>query len=373
MRRQRIVRGLEVAAAAAGVATAVIAAGRFVIDSSGDLLRTDSSHLEVRQVVVVNPRMDLRQIWGGLGQTPDSMPQLDITVRNTGRLPALLTAVRVTVEDSERLATCYINGGDAVPVSGSYAITLPLLPTPGERTVTRPLHQEVPAGELDRFQVRFRLPWNDLFETYVYALHVELVSEDSDRAIELGRFVLGVPDTVFGASRKLPLESDLFYASAPSKRLVSTWCVRRNLASLDRFLRGDGRRSSSMAALADFHLPSWWHDFADRRPPEAAIEPLLAAGGVEGALLALFAAERTGDPDLEAETRSRAADLLLDTAEEALERFDYAWLAEDAIVAVRYALLVEPTPEAKQLLGRAEAELEVREAEQAEMEAEALE
>ncbi|HET8814799.1 MAG TPA: hypothetical protein VFM51_07575 [Solirubrobacterales bacterium] len=364
-RRQRMVRGLEVAAAAAAVATAVIAAGRFVIDSSGDLLRTDSSHLEVRQVVVMNGPVATRFAAGKIRQLGESMPQLDITLRNTGRLPALVTAARVTVEDSERLGVCDFGGGP-VQVSGSYAITLPLLPLLSERAVTRPLHQEVPAGEVDRFRLAFRLPWNTE-ENYVYALRVELISEDSGQPIDVGRFVLGVPETVNRGGRILPEGSDPFGFYGPSGHLISSWCGHRNIAALERLLAADGRRSSSMAALAEFRPAAWWKDFPDPRPPRAAAESVLAA---DAGVLAVFAAEQAGDPSFVAATKSRAAAMLLDSAEDSL-RFDSVAGARAAIVSIRYALLFDPSPEANQLLSRAEAELEVREAELAEMEAEA--
>ncbi len=143
---------------------------------------------------------------------------------------------------------------------------------------------------------------------------------------------------------------------------MSTWCGRRNLAELDRLLRYPGKRSSSMAALTDFKPAGWWRSFIDRRPPRAAIEPLLRAPFGEGSVLAVFAAERTGDPARIEEARRRAAALLLEAAENALQS-GYSYAAAAAVLDARYALLFQPSPQARETLRRAEARQETAEAE----------
>jgi hypothetical protein len=360
-----------VAAAAAGVATALIAGGRFLFDSGTDLLRTDSSQVEVRQVVLVNDRSRSQFTDGQLVLTRSGTPHLDITVRNTGKLPALLTGVQISIEDSDRLDICEFHTGDIVPVSGDYAITLPILPRPEERTFTRPLHQEVPAGETDRFKVYFRLPWNSE-RRYLYALNVSLVAEDAGQPLDVGRFVIGVPEAVPEGGRLLPEGPEPFGVLNEQERLLSTWCGRRNIAALERVLGREGRRSSRMAALAQFEPAGWWSEFVDPRPARAAVEPLLAPP-LEGGnpVLAVFAAEESGDPELEAATRRRAVELLLVQAEDALQNGEYGYMARGAVEAARYALLFEPSPRAEQLLAEAEREAEAYEEELAEQRASA--
>lgn len=357
------------AAAAVVVATALIAGGRFLLDSGTDLLRTDSSQVEVRQVVLVNGRGQSQFTDGQLVLTRFGTPHLDITVRNTGKLPALLTGVRISIEDSDRLDVCEFHTGDMVPVTGDYAITLPILPTPGERTFTRPLHQEVPAGEVDRFKVHFRLPWNSE-SRYLYALRVSLVAEDVGRPLDVGRFVIGVPEPVSEGGRLLPEGPEPFGVLDEQERLLSTWCGRRNIAALERVLGREGSRSSRMAALTQFEPAGWWPEFVDPRPARAAVEPLLAPELDGGSpVLAVFAAEESGDPELEAETRRRASELLLARAEDALQNGDYGYMARGAVEAARYALIFDPSPRAEQLLAEAEREAEAYEEELAEQQA----
>lgn len=350
------------AAAAVVVIGALFAAGGFLADSGENLLgTTGGSQIEVRQVVVNNGPLKSRLVDGGFQQTEASTPQLDITVRNTGRDPVLLTGAQITVEDSARLAVCEYHTGDAVAASRKYAVRLPILPTPRERILTHPLHQEVSPGEVDRFKVLFREPESGE-ANYVYALRVALISEDSGKKVDVGRFVVGVPESVNRGGRILPEGPNPFGVLDAQERLMSTWCARRNLAALDRLLRDPGKRSSSMAALADLQLADWWPEFTDRRPPQAAVEPLLHAPFGEGPVLAVFAAERTADPELVEQTRRRAAALLLGAAGEALES-GYPYAAAPAVLDAHYALLFSPSPKAREVLALAETYLENVEAE----------
>ncbi len=345
---------------------ALFAGGKFLFDSGADLLETDSSQVEVRQVVILNGRGKARFVDGRLIETRSHTPRLDITVRNTGKLPALLTGVQISIEDSDRLNVCEFHTGDMVPVTGDYAVTLPILPTPTERTFTHPLHQEVPAGAVDRFKVYFRLPWNGE-SRYLYALDVALVAEDAGSPLEVGRFVIGVPETVAPGIRRLPEGPDPFGVLDERERLLSTWCAKRNIDALERILGREGRRSPSMAAMAAFQPAAWWEAFADPRPAKEAIEPLLKPGLAGGdPVLAVYAAEQTGDRELESETRQRAAAELLAQAEDALENGEYGYMARSAAEAIRYSLLFEPSTRGRTLLPRAEREAEAYEEELAE-------
>jgi hypothetical protein len=344
-----------VSAAAVVVAGALLAAVRFLADNGESLLKTaGDSQIEVRQVVVVNGRGGSRLVDGGFLQTEGSTPQLDITARNTGENPVLLTAARISVEDSARLAVCEYHTGDAVSASRKYAISLPLLPLPGQ-TVTNPLHQEISPGEVDRFKLLFRVPDNSE-ANYVYALRVALVGEDSSHEIPVGNFVIGVPESVNRGGRILPEGPQPFAVLDAEERLMSTWCARHNLDSLSRLLSHPGQRSPSMAALADLRLADWWPAFADRRPPRQAVEPLLRFPFGDGAVLAVFAAQRSGNPGLIEKTRREAAALLLASAEDSLQsRYGYA--VPCAILNARYSLLFSPSPQAREVLAQAESQL----------------
>lgn len=358
-RLKGIPRWIEVSAATVGLILGLAVVGKFLVGSGEDLLvKGSGGEIEVSQVVVVNRRMDTDLVNGGFLQTRGSTPQLDITVRNTGKNPTLLTGVKIRIVDSGRLAICDYHSGDAVAASRKYAVELPVLPLRSERVVMHPLHQEIGAGDVDRFKVLFRVP-DSGEENYVYALDVALVAENSDKAVDLGRFVLGVPETVNRGGRILPEGPRPFSVLNSREQLMSTWCARRNLAELRRLLRQPGKRASSMAALAKFQPAAWWGEFADRRPPRAAVEPLL---GGRAPILAVFAAEKTGDGRLEEETRKRAAAVLVDEAGHALA-LGYPWAAWGAVMDARYAMRFWPSAAAKRMRLRAESRWEVAQTE----------
>jgi hypothetical protein len=338
------------------VAGGAYAVFTFVVDRTEDLIGNgDAADLEVRQVVVANGPSDARLADGALRQTPASTPQLDLTVRNTGREGVLLTRARVEVVDIARLTVCEYATGGEVSLAGDYAIELPTVPLPDERVVTRPLHQEVPAGGVDRFKLWFRTPSQGEVDL-VYALRVTLGTDRPGDTVSVGRFVLGVPEAPNGGGgRRLPVPP---FELDPSSqyRLQRTWCLRRNLAELKRVLGREGKRSPEMAALADLRLSDSWPAFADDRPAAAAVEPLLNSEVGPPALLAVFAAEQTGDPELLVGTRKRAATLLVHEAEQGLD-LGYPYSVAGAVDDLHYALLFAPSPAARELLGVAEAQL----------------
>ncbi|HEX7280114.1 MAG TPA: hypothetical protein VF255_10890 [Solirubrobacterales bacterium] len=350
---------IGVGAAAVTLIAGLVAGAEFLIDTGDEVLSNEAGAVEVRQVIVANGLVGTKVGEDSrLLQTKASTPQLDISVLNTGKNPARLTEARITIVDSAYLPICEYGVGDMTPISWRYAVELPALPLPSERIVPRPLHQEVPPGEVDRFKLFFRAPSSGL-DDFVYALRVALVADDGEAPVDAGAVVIGLPDAV------LPGEMILPYGSRPfggyrDKRLMSTWCARRNMTELKRVLRHPGRRSSSMSTLAELRPAGWWRDFADPRPPKAAARALLADPDFgEEPALAMFAAERSGDPAFEAWARRRAAAQLTRQTER--------WLrlggAGIAAIQARQLIRISPSRAGRVLLARAEADLEAEEAE----------
>lgn len=353
-RRSQIPRWIEIAAAAVVVIGAAYAVIQFLADSTEDLIAKSAQGLvEISQVVLANGKLDLRVVDGALAQTDASTPQIDITVRNPGKQLALLTQARITIEDSERLARCEYHTGDVIPSSKDYALELPVVPTPRERVVVRPLHQEVQPGAVDRFRILFKVE-NPGLDDYLYAIRVELVTDRSSEPVEVGHFVIGLQSPPFGGSPILPAGESAPNVSGGNERLTSTWCLRRNLAAVKRLLSGPGKRSPTLASLLPFRLASWWASFADPRPASAVVKPLLDSPVDEGPLLAVFAAEQTGDDQLVARTRKRAAQLLLLTAEERLAS-SINQMAASATIPARQALSLSPSARALDVLRDGEA------------------
>jgi len=335
-----------------GAAYAVI---QFLADSTEDLIaNSGEGTIEIGQVVLANGPFDMRLVDGGFVQTDASTPQIDITVRNPGKESALLTQARITVEDSDRLAICEYSSGDIVPSSKDYALALPVLPMPKERVVVRPLHQEVQPGGVDRFRLLFKVE-DPGFDNYLFAVRVELVTDRTHERVEVGRFVLGLPAPSRGESPILPAGSALFQPGVrESERLASTWCMRRNLAAVQRIMSEPGKRSPAMSELLPFQAADWWKAFADPRSPRAAVEPLLRSPVGEGPVLAVFAAEETGDKQLVEEIRTEAARLMLQLAKEKLAS-PYNQMAGSATIPARQSFSLSPSQEALRALREAEA------------------
>jgi hypothetical protein len=354
------VRWIEVSAAVAGLIGGVWVVLTFLVDKSEDLIgATDGNGIEVRQVVLANDRFGSRIVEASFVQTDGSTPQLDITVRNTGKNPVLLTQAQITIEDSTRLAVCEYSSGDVVASGKDYATELQVLPTPRERVVKRPLHQEVGPGAADRFRVLFRVS-DPGQESYLYAVRVELVTDQGQQPVEVGRFVLGLPAPIVENGRILP-EGDFEPNVYASEHLGSTWCLRRNLAGLKRLLESPGKRSPEVSAILPFQWADWWQGFADHRPARAAVKPLLDSPVNEGPVLAAFAAEQTGDQQLVDRTREQAAQLTLERAEEALDS-PYLTMRSSAEMLVRQAIALHQSPRAWKLLRQAETQSAVAEA-----------
>ncbi|HET9677011.1 MAG TPA: hypothetical protein VFP21_05860 [Solirubrobacterales bacterium] len=313
-----------------------------------------AGEIEVVVAGVENQTERMTVVGGSMVQTRATTPRVDVTLRNTGGESVLLTEARITVEDSTWLPVCVVTGAGPVPVAGRYAVKLPFLAAAGEKALVKPLHDVVPPGQVDRFQVYLGTTRSGEDDN-LYALHVE-VETDGGKTVDAGRFVLGVPTTVSRAGYVLPEDDTVLHTkSLNSTPMESAWCFRHNLATMDRVLKHPGKRSAEIAALSHIAVAPDWSRVAGEWPPEAAVKPLLADRELDYApMLAVFAAEESGDRDLLQRTRHEATTILLDRAERALgpgPRF----LPIDAIEDARVALSLAPSARGRELLSRAEA------------------
>ncbi len=330
---------------------------------AGLLDGSNTGRLELGKVVVVNRSTAVRSVGGSFEQTDATVPQVDVTVRNRGSATAWIEQARITVFDAARLPICLYTGGgsgDQVPQSPPYRVTLPELPLTGRRVLHRPLHEEVLAGEAYRVLLAFQQS-HDWLTDQLFAFRVELIAEAPRRILDVGSFVLAVPDPVSRSGHALPEDAELLRdPNATTNRLASTWCYRRNLAALRRVISHPGGRSAQVAALDRVQLAASWRRFADDRPPREAVEPLLHADVDEAPVLAAFAAAASGDRELAARTRARAAALLLARARENLEgRWSDPY---SAVLEARQALALDPSSSpAKRMLWRAKAARQAQE------------
>jgi hypothetical protein len=293
-----------------------------------------------------------------------TLPQIDFTVRNegAGRIP--LSRIRIEVTDSTRLTSCLLpQGGEGgIPVAEAFTVSLPLLPAASEKVVYRNLHQEVLPQRASQFKLYLRSLEGE-FGDNLFAIDVSLLGTEAGETLHVGRFVLSLPGALSWESGFFPTSAQAFEdASRMHSLLPTTWCYRRNLAMVRRFLSLPGKRSPAMQALSPTELPGDWEAMADQRPAAAAVGPLLHSGDFFlGPILALFAAERADDPSLLAGTRSRAVAVLRHSIESSLEE-DPVLAPTDAVVDARLLKQLAPSDEATLLLQRSEAALSASEA-----------
>jgi hypothetical protein len=347
-------RRIEVAAAIAALILFLVAAISPLKGCSGG----SDVKLEVDEITVANRPPSNSTVNGSLQQTAATEPTVEATVRNLGGNTAWIEEARITVKDVAPLPNCvYGGGGGEVPRTKPYRITLPGFPGVGRRTLRRELHVQVEPQRSARPVLAFQV--RDYPMTRLFAIHVALVAAPSGRILDLGDFVLGVPGPPSRAGSLLPEdETTLTSEGATRLRLVSTWCYRHNLAAVRRLTRYPGKRSPYLGALANIYLAPGWGRYVDDRPAREAVYPLLHSDVFEAPIFAVFAAESSGDPELEGKARRQAASLLLRRARDGLDEY-----GRGAAADAETALSLVDSKQARTLLHQARIRMQAEEEE----------
>jgi hypothetical protein len=127
---------------------------------------------------------------------------LDVSLRNDGELPSLVTGVRVTLHRADVLEPCAAIGGISA-ISARYTVDVPV-PAPAVPVrLDRPVRFEVLPRSLDRLTVSVGPETADLYG-FVYVADVELVHDGSER-LAVGRAVLVAPPD-YGPPPDTPLD-----------------------------------------------------------------------------------------------------------------------------------------------------------------------
>jgi hypothetical protein len=154
---------------------------------------------------------------------------LDISLRNDGDLPVLVTAVRVTLRQADELPPCSPVGGISV-ISARYDVAVPVPPPPVPTRLDRPVRFEVLPRSLDRFTVSLG-PAAYGLSGYVYVAEVELVHDGAQR-LPVGRAAVVAPPRY-----------------QPAETILDTACAARARDALDRAAATRGEVSPRVAAL----------------------------------------------------------------------------------------------------------------------------
>jgi hypothetical protein len=156
---------------------------------------------------------------------------LDVSLRNDGELPSLVTGVRVTLRRIGVLEPCAAIGGISA-VSARYTVDVPV-PAPAVPVrLDRPVRFEVLPRSLDRLTVSVGPETADL-HGFVYVADVELVHDGSER-LAVGRAVVVAPPDY-----------------GPPPEPLDPACVSRMRAVLGAAAAAGGEVSPRVAELAE--------------------------------------------------------------------------------------------------------------------------
>ena len=307
--------------------------------------------LEVAEVGVKNVPARFTTVgYAESEQVASTEPRIEATVRNRGDQTAWIEEARVTVLDSVHIRTC-INqgGGPEVPRTDPYEVELPDFPVLDRRVIKRDLHVEVQPGRGARPVLTLHNGWTEA--TNLYALRVQLVAGPGDHLLNLGRFVVGVPDPPDRGGQVFPESNELFHDISRPGETFSSSCFRHNLEGTHRLLSQPGERSAYVGAFSHIERASAWEHYASHGPAEVEVSELLDGPFAEAGIYAVEVAERTGDEAFAARVRARAVAWILRLGREALDEESAERAAEDA----EMALSLQGSPAARRLLWRAEA------------------
>lgn len=311
------------------------------------------ARLEVAEVGVRNGRAEFNPVGSTeLDQVAATEPRIEATVRNRGNETAWIEEARITVLDSVHLSTCVTQGGGGpeVPRSHPYEVDVPDFPVLDHRVIKRDLHVEVQPGHGARPVLALHNNWVE--NPSLYALRLEFVTGPGDHRLDVGRFVVGVPDPPDRGGQVLPESDEVLQSEAAQPGDVRTSsCFRHNLEGMRRLISQPGARSGYVAALNHVEPASAWHSFASHRPPKAEVALLFESFDGEAGIYAVEVAERTGEKAFETTVRERAGTWLLRLAREDLEEGFAVGAAENA----KRALSLESSSVARHLLWQSEA------------------
>ena len=131
-----------------------------------------------------------------LAPSVDSGPQFDITLHNVGRRGVVLNEFTLRISEFAYLPWCAAEG--TVQPSKPYPLVMPDDPDRGTK-VSATLHEEVPAGRVDRFLIdvgapapRLSADGQPIAATFVYLANVSVTTDTTD-PLALGSVAFATP------------------------------------------------------------------------------------------------------------------------------------------------------------------------------------
>ncbi|MGV9613186.1 hypothetical protein [Nocardia xishanensis] len=197
--------------------------------------------LELAALAVAQPEQIDGEVSGSVGMPPKPFSigatNADITLKNNGSAPALITAANVEVLFAEQLDDCVMAGGGPSVISAHYTAKLPI-PIPSRPfAVTRDMRFEVKGGAVDRLSFSVGPEQQNISspKPYLIVARVALV-HDGSASLEIGNIAV-VTNT--NAIRRQAAEP------------VDIQCVEKNSALLDSLYEIQAVRSAEIDHLRD--------------------------------------------------------------------------------------------------------------------------
>jgi len=184
--RREIIVGLiaAVVGALAGAFAAPMAAG--LVESRAPKLAVPDFTVATQSMIADGINED-----GGRYSEKISRPIITTTIHNRGSRRAVVTRIRLVIEDSVFIPACEIGGGP-FKISASYDAQLPLDAAPGAG-VTIPVSQEIGADEVDKFSLVLGILGEPRVGPYLYRLNVVLIYDDGAN-LDVGRAIVSLPE-----------------------------------------------------------------------------------------------------------------------------------------------------------------------------------
>lgn len=182
--------------------------------------------------------------FGEAGYGIETPPLLTMVIHNLGNRRAVITRVRLTIEESVTVHECAGIGG-AYTTSAVYDVVLPSRPAEGQ-VLTQRVGHEIGSDEVDSFSILLGLA--DDLETHLYRIRVAMIY-DSGHTLEVGTAVVSIPRDL--SSDYFSPEFEVSLDKIAGARESRDPCVRENALAVAEFLRGPGVRSSAMVAITE--------------------------------------------------------------------------------------------------------------------------
>jgi hypothetical protein len=201
-----------------------------------------SPQLQVDSVLVLPKTAEV----GYLSKFED---QVYFSLRNIGNQLAIITGVKLQVQEFAQVPECFSAG--SLATTGWSSVNLPTDPPPGTQ-VTVPVSQQMAPDSADKFEVSLHVPKTAL-GLQVYRLHV-WVLYDQQVPLSAGYLIVSLPeqpqDGGYYWSRTYQANPNTLKPFVPSVKVLSQ-CLIKNSTSLHAILSLSGARSAEMA-----HLPA---------------------------------------------------------------------------------------------------------------------